>query len=167
MIIRDEAHGDLEAVRRINCAAFGSDSEAQLVDLLRDEGVFIRSRVTEIDGRIVGHVLLSRVWIENGEQILTVASLAPMAVQPDHQRRGIGSALVRDGIELCRQEGLPAIIVVGHPSYYPRFGFSSQTVAHLKSPYAGEAFMGLELVSRALTGVQGRVRYPSAFGAFS
>src|ERR1051326_8619687 len=82
----------------------------------------------------------------------------------DRQRRGIGSALIVRGIEECRAAGWPAIIVVGHTGYYPRFGFSAALVSHLESPYAGTHFMGLELRSGALTRVFGRVRYPAAFG---
>ena len=167
MTIRDEATADLDAIRQVNRAAFRRDVERQLVDRLRDERLISRSRVAEEAGRIVGHILFSSVSIEGENLTTAVASLAPMAVDPDYQRRGIGSALVKDGIEACRQDGWPAIIVVGHPYYYLRFGFSPQIVAHLKSPYAGEAFMGLELIPGALTTVQGAVRYPSAFELFS
>jgi putative acetyltransferase len=97
-----------------------------------------------------------------------VASLAPMAVLPALQRHGIGSRLVREGIEACRRAGYPAIIVVGHPGYYPRFGFSHCVVAHLANPFsAGEAFMGLELAPRALTSAAGRIVYPSPFDLLS
>jgi putative acetyltransferase len=167
MTIRDETPADFDAIRQVNSAAFSSDLEAGLIERLRDEGIIIRSLVAVADAQLVGHILFSQVWVENDKEMVTVASLAPMAVHPDHQRRGIGSALVRDGIEVCRQDGWHAIIVVGHPGYYPRFGFSSQVAAHLKSPYAGAAFMGLELKPGALTSLQGQVRYPKAFDMFA
>lgn len=165
--IRDESPTDIPAIHALNCAAFGSDLEAQLVDRLRADGLFIRSRVAVTDGRIVGHILFSGVSIEADGQAVAVPSLAPMAVLPESQRSGIGSALIEDGIACCRRDGWPAIIVVGHPEYYPRFGFSTRTVRHLDSPYAGEAFMGLELVPGALTERRGTVRYPKAFDAFA
>jgi putative acetyltransferase len=162
-VIRDEAPHDLETIRAVNRSAFDGEVEAALVDRLRDDAQVIASRVAEDQGRIVGHILFSPVWIELGDRQTMVASLAPMAVDSKVQRQGIGSALVRDGIEVCRRAGYPAVIVVGHPAYYPRFGFSARAVAHLDSPYAGDAFMGLDLVAGTLATLRGRVRYPSAF----
>lgn len=167
MIIREEFPPDFEVIRQVNRAAFSGNLEADLVDRLRQDGRVIRSGVAIEDGRIVGHILLSPVWVETENLAVAMASLGPMAVLPRYQRRGIGSALVVDGIEVCRQQRWPAIFVVGHPQYYPRFGFSPQAVAHLKSPYAGEAFMGLELIPGALTRLRGSVRYPKAFELFS
>ncbi len=82
---------------------------------------------------------------------------------PALQKKGIGGALVREGIEACAQAGYSAVIVVGHPAYYPRFGFSPAAVAHLRSPYAGDAFMGLDLRSGFLAAAHGGIRYPAAF----
>jgi putative acetyltransferase len=107
--------------------------------------------------------MFSRVWIEDGDVTTAVASLAPVAVRPDCQRGGIGAALIECGMEVCRDGGWPAIVVVGHTAYYPRFGFSAATVAHFETAYAGDHFMGLELRPGALTVLRGRVRYPSAF----
>jgi putative acetyltransferase len=164
-MIRDERPGDEAAIGAVNRAAFGREAEATLVAALRRDEALIASRVAVEDGRIVGHILFSKVWIESADETRTVASLAPMAVAPGWQRRGIGTALVRDGLEVCRARRYAAVIVVGHPAYYPRFGFSTAAVARLSSPYAGEAFMGLEWVSGVLTASPGRVRYPAAFDA--
>jgi putative acetyltransferase len=90
-----------------------------------------------------------------------------MAVIPQCQRRGIGSALVRRGLELCRERGKSIAVVLGHPGYYPRFGFAAELAKNLGGPYAGDAWMALELVPGALDGVKGTVQYPKAFGAFS
>ena len=94
-------------------------------------------------------------------------ALAPMSVRPDRQRQGIGSALVRAALERARQQGWQAVIVLGHPGYYPRFGFSAALARPLASPFSGDAFMALELIPGALQGGAGRVVYPSAFGVLA
>ena len=165
MIIREETPRDIESIRQLNRAAFGRDLEAGLVDQLRVTRQIIMSRVALLDRRIVGHLVLGPALIQEDRREMMVASLALMAVLPDFQRRGIGSALVKDAIDSCRQDDWPAVIVVGHTEYYPRFGFSAQTVAHLQNHFASPAFMGLELVPGALTGTSGQVRYPKPFDA--
>jgi putative acetyltransferase len=162
--IRPERLSDFSRVRRVVEDAFGRAAEADLIDRLRDDAVSISSIVAVENDQLVGHALFSRVWIDSDGASIAVASLAPVSVRSDRQRRGIGSALIVRGIEECRAAGWPAIIVVGHTGYYPRFGFSAALVSHLESPYAGTHFMGLELRSGALTRVFGRVRYPAAFG---
>jgi putative acetyltransferase len=162
VVIRDEMPGDRDAVRHVHEAAFDRRDEADLVEYLHADRDTIRSLVAIAGAHLVGHVLFSRVWIE-GEEPRTLASLAPVAVQPEWQRRGVGSTLILKGIEACRADGWPGIIVVGAPSYYARFGFASQAVGHLASPYAGDAFMGLELEPGAMRRLHGAVRYPAAF----
>ena len=166
MVIRGETIADHGAIARVNRAAFSGDAEAQLVHLLRADRLAIASLVAVDDeGDIVGHIFFSPVVIQTDTSELPVASLAPMAVVPAMQRRGIGSRLVRDGLEACRQAGYGAVIVVGHPRFYPRFGFSHAVVAHLHNPFAeDDAFMGLELTPGSLASLSdGRVVYPAAF----
>jgi putative acetyltransferase len=161
--IRDESPQDCEAIRLVNEKAFGQPAEADLVDALRERGFARLSLVAEVDGQIVGHILFSDITIVSPERVVDALALAPMAVLPAYQRKGIGSRLVRDGLDRCRGAGHRIVIVVGHPGYYPRFGFSPQLAAPLQSEYAGEAFMALELVQDALKGVTGEVRYSPPF----
>ena len=164
--IRLESTDDLDGVRAVNRLAFGQDDEAALVDALRDGGYGVVSLVAEEGGRIVGHILFSRLPIEAGGKVIEAAALAPMAVLPDRQRQGIGSALVRAGLAACREAGIAAVVVLGHPDYYPRFGFSAKAAGGLHSPFpgAGDGFMALELVPGALAVSEALVRYAPPFG---
>lgn len=152
------------AVHSVNMAAFGQPDEADLVFRLRNEGVVLLSLVAEHQKRIVGHILFSRMLIETARGSVSAVALAPMAVLPEFQRQGIGGQLIRHGLDLLRARGERIVIVVGHPSYYPRFGFSCEKACSLESPFPGEAFMATELTPGALDGVNGKVRYPAAFG---
>jgi putative acetyltransferase len=155
---------ELLAIRAVNEAAFGRQDEADLVDNLRTAGEVLASFVAEIEDRIVGHILFSRMWIETSSRSIPALALAPLAVLPDHQRQGIGGELIRRGLDLLRHRGDEIVIVVGHPDYYPRFGFSTEKARSLESPFPREAFMAMELSPGALDGVCGTVRYPAAFG---
>lgn len=164
--IRTERPADLPQIRDVNRLAFGQADEADLVDRLRADGDVLVSLVAiGTNGRIDGHVLFSRLAIAGaGGTVIDAAALAPMAVRPDCQRRGLGSALVRAGIDACRAKGLAVIVVLGHPDYYPRFGFSAALAQTLKAPFSGDAFMALELSPGALHGKTGIVQYAKAFG---
>jgi putative acetyltransferase len=166
-IARLEAADDIAAIHAVNRDAFGGPDEAVLVDALRRDGLVIASLVADDNSAVVGHILFSRVFIHTATNRIPAVALAPMAVVPARQRRGIGSMLVRAGLERCRVLGEHIVLVVGHPAYYPRFGFSHALTGHLRSPYEGEAFMALELNPGALRGVTGEVRYPPAFAAVS
>jgi putative acetyltransferase len=159
MIVRPEAPSDRHAIHAVNVAAFGQPDEAELVDRLRDEGVVLVSLVAEIDGAAAGHILFTRMFV--GET--PAVALAPMAVTPARQRHGIGAALVRRGIEILRERRENVVIVVGHPGYYPRFGFSAAVAAEIEHPFPPEAFMALELAPGALKDLRGRVRYAAPF----
>jgi putative acetyltransferase len=159
-----ESHEDRGAIRLINETAFGDPDEADLVDRLRDEGVVLVSMIAELERRVVGHILFSRMWIDTISGAVSAVALAPMAVLPEQQRQGVGAQLIRHGLNWLRNEGEQIVIVVGHPEYYPRFGFSSEKARSLASPFPPEAFMALELVPHALEGIRGKVRYPAAFG---
>jgi putative acetyltransferase len=104
------------------------------------------------------------MWIDQDGGPVPAAALAPVSVLPDHQRRGIGDSLVRNGLGCLRELRERIVIVLGHPDYYSRFGFSSQKARSLESSFSPEAFMALELVPHALYGIRGKVRYPTAFG---
>jgi len=151
-------------VRSINEAAFGRPDEADLIDGLRAEGAVLLSLVAEVERRIVGHILFSRMWIDTSNGPVPAAALAPMAVLPEHQRRGIGGRLIRHGLDSLRTRGEGAVIVLGHAGYYPRFGFSREKARALESPFRPESFLALELRLGALDGIRGKVRYAAAFG---
>jgi putative acetyltransferase len=127
----------------------------------------IASLVAVQDGEIVGHILFSELPIEAETGVIAGLSLAPMAVSPKFQRLGIGSALVRKGLDVCKKRGKAVAVVVGHREYYPRFGFAPELAERLQSPYAGEHCMALELIPGTLDGVTGTLRYSRAFEMFS
>jgi putative acetyltransferase len=164
-IVRPESASDREAVYRANQLAFGQDEEAVLVDALRSGGYARVGLVAELDGAVVGHILFSDLPILTNSGTVSAVSLAPMAVVPDAQRRGIGSALVRAGLEACRAAGHRIVVVLGHADYYPRFGFSAKLAEPLLSPFHGkDSWMAAELVPGALDGVSGWVQYAPPFG---
>jgi putative acetyltransferase len=162
--IREERPGDKAEVWRVNEAAFGRPDEASLVDQLREQEAILLSRVAEADARIVGHILFSRMWIDSDNGSVAAVALAPLAVAPEHQRRGAGSALIREGLDRLRNSGEGIVIVLGHAHYYPRFGFSCESARALESPFPAEYYMAMELKPGALDGVRGKVRYAPAFG---
>lgn len=162
--IRAERAGDVPAVRRLNELAFGQPEEAALVDALRAAADPHVSLVAADGDQIVGHIFFSPVSI--GPDDGAAMGLAPMAVLPERQRRGVGSMLVRAGLEECRRIGRDAVVVLGHPEYYPRFGFRRASRLGLRCEYAvpDEAFMAVELEPGALAGRRGLVRYRPEFG---
>jgi putative acetyltransferase len=167
ILIRPETSADHEAIRHVNRLAFGQDDEARLVDGLRDGGYVRVSLIAEQAGRVIGHILFSDLPIISEAGLVPALVLAPLAVLPERQKQGIGSALIQRGLEVCRQQGHRIVVVLGHAHFYPRFGFSPKLAAHLDSPYSGsDSFMAVELVPGALDGVAGRVQYPPPFGAW-
>lgn len=166
MRIRPEEPGDRAGVRVVNVAAFPTPAEADLVDALRAQARPLVSLVAEEDRAIVGHILFSPVTLP-GHPALVLMGLAPMAVTPARQRAGIGSALVRAGLEACRRLPAGAVVVLGHPEYYPRFGFAPGVRSGLGCEYdvPAEAFMVLELRPGALRGASGKVQYHGAFAS--
>lgn len=165
MIVRAETPSDQAEVRRVNQLAFGTDNEANLVDALREHATPNLSLVAIEDGQTVGHIFFSPVTIESETSTFTAMGLAPMAVRPEYQKRGIGSALVEYGLRECRRIGYDIVIVVGHSEYYPRFGFTPAREKGLRCEFdvPDEVFMVAELSPGALNGRQGLVRYHPEF----
>jgi putative acetyltransferase len=163
MKVRAEKPEDLEAIRQVNIAAFGKDSEANLVERLRGVSSTFSFVAVEFE-QIIGHIFFSPVKIESADDLL-VLGLAPVAVLPDNQRQGIGSLLIQHGLKECARLGFKAIVVLGSPKYYPRFGFTPAKDKGLgcEYPCPDEAFMVLELESGALAGCAGTVKYRSEF----
>ena len=160
----------MTAVRAVNEQAFGRAAEADLVDLLRARGKATLSLVAAEADRVVGHILFSPVTIAAGDSVapaVAALGLGPMAVLPEHQGRGVGGALVRAGLAASRDAGYGCVVVLGHPTYYPRFGFvpASRLGVAWEHPAPDEAFMLLELREGALGGRGGIVRYQPEFGA--
>jgi putative acetyltransferase len=165
MVIRLEEPSDAAQVREVNDTAFGTTTESRLVDALREAPGSI-SIVATVDSRVIGHILFTPVTIEP-QTVVRVAGLGPISVRPEYQRARVGIRLVKAGLDECRRRGYKAAVVVGHPEYYPRFGF---VPAHTKGltcefPVPPAVFMMLELEAGALRGVRGLVRYRPEFGA--
>jgi putative acetyltransferase len=167
MILRPETPSDYEAIEELLRSAFGGAEEAQLVRLVRASDNYVPdlALVAEENGQVVGHIVFSYVTLKGDEEFRALA-LAPMAVTPGLQKRGIGGALVEAGLERADDQGEPLVILVGHPTYYPRFGFEPASRYGIEPPSADfpdDAFM-----VRRLSGYserhRGRVVYPPAFG---
>lgn len=162
--IRPEAEDDRRAVQAVNEAAFDTRAEAGLVAALRDHARPLISLVADDGCSLVGHIMFSPVVLA-GYSGLKIMGLAPMAVLPEHQRRGTGSELVRAGIEECRTLGCGAVVVLGHPAYYPRFGFVPAAPLNIACEYdvPEDVFMIKELQPGCLDGAAGTIRYHEAF----
>lgn len=167
VVIRAERVADRHAIAEVNRLAFGGEAEAALVAALRDGETFIPelSLVAVADAEIVGHTLFSAVGIRNAGGARPALALAPMAVHPAVQRRGIGSRLVRRGLEIAGAMGHDLVIVLGHPEFYPRFGFVPASRHGVRPPFAvpDEVFMLAWLGAGEPTGLAGMVEYPAAF----
>ena len=165
MDIRTEKPEDLEAVRNLNIVAFGRENEANLVDRLRGTGATFSFVAVQSD-RIVGHLFFSLVTVEGKcSKNLSILGLAPVAVLPNYQRQGIGTRMIREGLKECGRSGFQAVVVLGHPHFYSRFGFIPAIRNSLRCEYdvPDEAFMVLELESGALQDCSGTVKYRSEF----
>lgn len=165
VIVRPEIPEDIPAIRDVIEQAFGRAAEADLVDALRRNGKATLSLVAEYNGLIVGHILFSSVTIITGERESSGVGLAPLAVLPDFQNRGVGSSLVKNGLDHCREAGHSFAVVLGHSHYYPRFGFSPASRFGIGSEYdvADENFMAIELQDGALQNQSGLARYQPEF----
>lgn len=168
LLIRTERDSDIPAIRAVHASAFETSAEANLVDLLRAQASPLISLVAERHDTVIGHILFSpvRVASKPGPTASKHLGLAPLAVIPNEQGRGIGSALVGAGLEHCKRSGCVAVVVLGHAGYYSRFGFSTATRFGLRCEYdaSEDAFMAIELAPDALRGASGMVKYHAAFG---
>ena len=165
--IRREIEADHPQVFRLNELAFEGEGEPRLVDKLRAKPHI--SLVAVDNGKIVGHIFFSGILIESADgSVWDTTGLAPMAVLPKYQNQGIGSQLVRAGLEACRDEGRDAVFVLGHANYYPKFGFEIARTKGFTCQFEApdEYFMVLELVPDALSGKSGKITYPPEFSEF-
>ena len=173
IIIRNEMLEDIDAIRIVVEKAFGTAEEAILVDRLRDAGKATISLVATEDEQIIGHILFSPVTIESNktqanDSSVAAIGLAPLAVLPEFQNRGVGSLLTRAGLDECRKAGYECVVVLGHPHYYPRFGFVPSVRYQIKSEYdvSDETFMILELKEGVLQNQSGIAKYQPEFNEF-
>jgi putative acetyltransferase len=163
--IRQETAEDIVSVHNINAEAFKREEEAVLVDKMREHGVLAISLVAVENGTLVGHIAFSAVEITSEQQSFSGLTLAPVAILPAYQNRGIGSMLVKAGLEECRKLGYEIVFLVGHPEYYPRFGFVPVKAKGFECEYEvpDEAWMVIELREDALEGRQGKVTFQPEF----
>lgn len=165
MRLRAETEADYEAVAEVTAAAFGKQDEARLVEAIRasEEYVPELTLVAEEKGRIVGHVMFSYSLLDGSHTRLL--QLSPLSVAPDRQNRGVGSALTREALRLADERGEPLVLVLGHPNYYPRFGFRPASTLGLEAPdpsWSDEAFMAVPL-SAYDASLRGRVTFAPPF----
>lgn len=164
-VIRQETPGELAAIRDLNVAAFGGSTEADIVDLLRDAGA-LRYSLVAVDGNeVVGHLAFSPVSVTDGKRIVPALGLGPMAVSPSRQRQAIGTRLIEFWLEHLAEDKDNLVVLVGHPDYYPRFGFrpAKRFGIRWEHDVPDEAFMVLELRRGALEEISGVVRFHPAF----
>jgi putative acetyltransferase len=164
--VRPETAEDIRAIDVVHISAFGGEAEAQLVSALRESTTYNRelSQVAELGGRIVGHVLLTRVPLRKDGEEKHVLALGPMSVVPSQSHRGIGSELINASIRLAKEKGYGAIVVLGHPEYYKRFGFvqARELQVSCNLPAPEDALTVMEIVAGNLAG-GGHVEYPEPF----
>ncbi len=167
IVVRQEKATDYPAVYNVHSNAFGRNDEARLTDRLRLSDVFVPelSLVAICDNVLVGHIMFTEICVVDDDKETMSLSLAPMAVVPAMQRKGIGSLLVNNGLAKARTLGYKSVIVLGHEHFYPRFGFVSTNRWGIKAPFnvPDSVFMGLELEDSAFSGVKGVVRYAREF----
>ena len=164
--IRFEKPEDIAFIHSVNEQAFGSVSEAKLVDTLRLACTDHLSLVADDNGSIIGHLIFTPVVVTDGKQKTEGMGLAPMAVLPSKQRQGIGAQLVDTGLQILKEKGCPFVIVLGHPEYYPRFGFQAASGCNIRTLWDGvpdEAFMILVMDHEAMQNVSGVATFRDEF----
>ena len=163
-----EKKKDYHVIKEINDLAFGQDSESKLIENIRNTDDFIPELSLVFENEkleVIGHILFSLITIETKTESIPSLALAPMAVNPDFQNQGIGSLLVKEGLHRCEELGHDSVVVLGHPNFYPKFGFIPASEKGIKCPFEvpSEAFMVFEIKPGAWNDVQGTVQYPKVF----
>ena len=163
--VREELSEDINAIRSVNTQAFGRTQESDVIDKLRRNCSDLLSLVAVRQNEIVGHILFSPAIVESEDRTTRGMGLAPIAVQPEYQRQGIGSELIRAGIAHLKSRRCPFVIVLGHPKYYPRFGFERASHHGIRSEWQvpDEAFMILMLDESEMEGITGTAKYRPEF----
>ena len=162
--IRAELPADSAAISQVHTKAFGGAVEAKLVQLICERKKGVISLVAATDGTVVGHILFSRVTVAEAPDSFRAVGLAPVAVLPEFQRKGNGSKLIREGLARSKQAGYDAVVVIGDPSYYSRFGFLRAADFGLRNEYGvHDEFMILSLHDGALNGISGLIKYVPEF----
>lgn len=170
--IRTELSKDRLVIEEVNKLAFKEDRPARLVQAIRESEYFIPElslvALSDTD-EVIGHILFSVVFIDTGKGLEPTLALAPMAVKPSYQNQGIGSALVKEGLRRSEQMGYEHVVVLGHPNFYPKFGFVPSNTKGIEPPFPvpPEVFMAMELKEDSLKELQGKVKYPPAFDVVS
>ena len=156
--IRHETPADYDAITQVNDLAFGETAQSKIISELRESGEALWSKVLVKDGDIIGHLMFYTILLDGAS---IAAGLGPIAIHPDYQRQGYGGQLIRDGLKEADPEKHHIIFLLGHTSYYPRFGFSSELGAQYISPWPRPAFMGLKLNDAAPK--SGTLTFPKAY----
>ncbi len=167
LVIRPETKKDYDAITEINNLAFKRETEGKLVQNLRQNPNFVPelSLIAEKDNRIIGHILFYPIKINEDNLKHDSLALAPMSVHPDYQNKGVGSKLVQEGLKRAQKLGYKSVIVLGHPDYYPRFGFKPASNWNIRAPFEvpNKAFLALELKKDGLKDITGTVEYPKEY----
>jgi putative acetyltransferase len=168
--IRPELDRDIVAIRVLNTLAFKREKEAKLVEAIRASEFFVPElSLVAVTNEVIGHILFSIISIETSNRSVPTLGLAPMAVRPEYQNQGVGSALVREGLKKCEELGFEHVVVLGHPNFYPKFGFRPAKTKGIEPPFQvpDEVFMVYEIKSGSLNDINGKVKYPPAFDVVS